>query len=95
MVEHIGGTGNTPLRPTNRTASAENDGEETSTRKTNSNEQSVRVSGDLEKLVRRVKDADTVRKEKVHRVKELLSAGRLVTPETVRKSAEQIMKEGS
>lgn len=55
---------------------------------------SIEVSGDLQQLIERVKGAQTYRKEVVHRVLEKLRDGELITSETVRETAEAILREG-
>ena len=51
----------------------------------------VVVSSELSELIRRVKLADVVRKDRVHQVLEKLQRGELVTSETVREAAENIL----
>ena len=54
----------------------------------------VVVSSELRELISRVKQADVVRKERVHQVLEKLQRGELVTSETVREAAEKILGTG-
>ena len=52
------------------------------------------VSADLRTLLDRIKSAETSRKGTVHAVLEKFERGELVTSETVREAAEQILREG-
>ena len=54
----------------------------------------VAVPGGLRALMERVKQADVHRKERVHAVLEKLQRGELVTSETVRLTAEGILRTG-
>ena len=52
------------------------------------------VSAELRALLDRIKNAETMRKGVVHAVLERFERGELVTSETVREAAEQILREG-
>lgn len=52
------------------------------------------VSAELRVLLDRIKSAETMRKDVVHAVLEKYQRGELVTSETVRDAAEQILREG-
>ncbi len=54
----------------------------------------VEVSGELNDLISRVKQADVFRKDRVHQVLEKLQRGELVTSETVREAAERLLQGG-
>ena len=54
----------------------------------------VVVSSELRELISRVKQADVIRKDRVHQVLEKLQRGELVTSETVREAAEKILGTG-
>lgn len=55
----------------------------------------ARDSGDLDALVSRIKDAQEVRKNKVHEVKELVRNGELLTPEAIKYAAEKLLSQES
>ena len=57
-------------------------------------EAELAVSADLRALLDRIKSAETMRKGVVHAVLEKFERGDLVTSETVRDAAEQILREG-
>ena len=57
-------------------------------------ETELNVSPELRALLDRIKGAETMRKGAVHAVLEKLERGELVTSETVREAAEQILREG-
>ena len=54
----------------------------------------VEVSGELNDLISRVKQAEVFRKDRVHQVLEKLQRGELVTSETVRDAAERLLQGG-
>ena len=54
----------------------------------------VEVSGELSELISRVKQADSVRKDRVHEVMQKLQNGTLVTPESIREAAKQMLDGG-
>lgn len=53
----------------------------------------VRGSGDLQRLVGRIRAADDVRKSRVHEVKDLVNNDELVTEESIRNAAEKLLAE--
>jgi hypothetical protein len=94
MTNAVDGPGNvgprriSDSRKTNSTDSEKVDGVD---RKQRSGE--TRDSGDLDALVSRIKDAEGVRKNKVHEVQELMRNNELLTPEAIRYAAENLVSQ--
>ena len=96
MVREISGPGFDSLgraRKTDRSNSRRaqgNTGEQTEEKTAASSE----LPTELQSLIERVKQDDTVRLERVHAVLEKLQEGKLVTSDTVREAAERILQGG-
>ena len=95
MIEEITGAGperTDPLPPSRRARERRTEGSTGSAQGEQAPE--VVVSSELRELISRVKQADVLRKDRVHQVLEKLERGELVTSETVREAAEKILREG-
>lgn len=97
MVREIGGPGIDPTRSdTLRDAlkPVPQLREKTTPASESETTEGVTLSGDLNELINRVKQADNIRKDRVHEVMQKLQNGRLVTPESIREAARQLLEGG-
>jgi hypothetical protein len=95
MVEEIAGPGHESLDQVSRSDRARIDKAEKADDAARDNQEpEVEVTSELRELIERVKQADTYRKERIHQVLEKLQRGELITSETVRETAERIIREG-
>jgi len=95
MVREIGGPGIDPARPDAlRDALKPSEAQGTTQRGQVDTTDAVVVSGELGDLINRVKQADNIRKDRVHEVAQKLQNGTLVTPESTEESAKRIVEGG-
>lgn len=95
MVNPVDGSGGVEPRKISKSvgarpgeASEVSEGEESGQDKA-----SVRRSGDLQKLVGKIRAADDIRKNRVHEVREMVQNDELLTQESIENAAERLLAE--
>ena len=95
MVEKIGPTGKNPLGgvPPGKNSKGKKAAEGAEETKP-PEKLKPKVSSKLQKFIDSVREAEPIRKNRVHEVLKKLERGELLAPESIREAAEKLLREG-